>query len=227
MVRRRFTRKELQHDRLVDTVSLVSSHLQRYRRLYLFALTLAVAVALVLSIATVRRSRDRAEASRLLARARTLGQLVEIYENYPATPAAPLALMTAAAHFYRDGRHEQALAAYRAFLDRYPEHSAAPFAALGTAYSLEAMGELEAAGEAFRRAAGHPDASTAPEAAYGRGRIHLQLDRPDQARTIFEELAGRYPWSLYSRRARERLERLDPGDPPPLAPSGLGGPWTD
>lgn len=210
VVRKKFTRKELQHDQLVDTVSVLAVHLQRYRRVYFFALTAALAVALILSLATVRRARDRAEAARLLARAETFGELAAVYENHPATPAAPLALMTAAAHLFREGNQRQALASYRAFLDRYPAHPAAPAAALGAAYSLEALEEWSEALEMFGRvAAEYPRNSAAPEAVYGRARILLLLNRRDQARAAFDELISRYPWSMFSQLARERRERLE------------------
>lgn len=224
MVKRKFTRKELQHDQLVDVVSFVSAHLQRHWIIYLIALAAAVAGAVFLTLATLRHSRAQERASELLGRARTLGELAEVYEKYPATAAAPMALMTAAAHFFREGRFDRSLTAYRALLDRYPDHPGAPLAALGAAHSLEGLEDREGALEIFRKAREeYPDSSAAPEAVFNRARIHLDLGRTDSARSAFEELIIRYPWSVFSHLARERLARLGPPETrvdTPLRPGG-------
>jgi tetratricopeptide (TPR) repeat protein len=208
--KRKFTRKELQHDELVDVVSTVSSHLQRHRRFYLVVVALAVFGAVALAVFLGLRSRDRKQAAQLLGRARTVGELVEIYEKYPSTAAAPLALKTEADHFFREKRFQRALSAYELLFERYPAHPAAPFAVLGAAYSREALEKWEEALLSFRKVMDdYPDASPAAEAAFCLGRVYLRLGRLDSARSAFLEAIKLHPWSVFAHLARERIAYLD------------------
>jgi len=97
----------------------------------------------------------------------------------------------------RTGRTDEALAAFAAFLDEYPEHERAPYARLGLGQARLTKGDLDEALAAFDSilaAAPEPDKADQAEArflaALGKARCLIRQDKVDAARTLVLEAVG-------------------------------------
>ena len=89
----------------------------------------------------------------------------------------------------RTGRTDEALAAFAAFLDEYPEHERAPYARLGVGQARLVRGDLGKALTAFEAViAGEPrQAEAVFLAALGKARCLIRSDKVDEARTLILE----------------------------------------
>ncbi|NLB65685.1 MAG: tetratricopeptide repeat protein [Lentisphaerae bacterium] len=137
----------------------------------------------------------------------------------PKAPTAPLALASAAADFYAQGRYDEALSAYESLLEQYPESLPAPNARLGRAASLEALDDFAGAADAFEDAAGRVEGFLLLQATLGAGRCREQLGQLDEARAIYEDYLVAHPegdWqaqiesSLLLLKRAERARALPP-----------------
>ncbi len=209
MSAKKVTFKEMRHDGLVDAVAASASFFQRHRIGMIILVAAVVAAAVVFAVSSYRVSSRITAAAEALSAAQSGEDLKVVYENYPETPSAPLALIQAAALFFSEGDYGSARASYLLFREEYPEHILAPFAQVGLASTLEAEGRWNEAIENYNLViARYPDSAAAPEAAFNRGRALLAAGRDNEARQAFEQLFQRYPGSPYSLLARDEWVAL-------------------
>ncbi len=201
--------KEMKHDGLVDAVAASASFFQRHQLGLIVLAAAVVAAAVVFGAFSYRASSRVTSAAEALSAAQSEQGLKAVYENYPETPSAPLALIQAAALAFSEGDYGSARTTYLLFREKYPEHLLAPFAQNGIASTLEAEGRWDEAIENYNLViARYPDSALAPEAAFNRGRALLEAGRADEARPVFAELFQRYPESPYSLLARDEWVAL-------------------
>jgi len=206
MSHEKIDRKELRHDGLVDTVSLVSLHLHKHSKAYLVAAVACVIAAVLIGYSSHRGQVTQTQTRSELAAAVTVEQLQDFLAAHPAAPEAPVALLRLADEFYRKGNYSQAEASYRDFLGRYPQGELVDLAGLGVAYSLESRGEFA---EALREYAAFPtrfrDSAFLPQALFNAARCLIRLGRTQEALRTYQEVIGRYPRSIFAGFSRERL----------------------
>ena len=201
--------KEMRHDRLVDIASTTASSFSRHRKVYLTILVLILIGAGVVSTVFYNRSSSREEAAVLLSRARTAPAMKDVFERYPDSPAAPLALISAGNIFYREDKTAEAAESYRLFLDKFPRHQLASFARMGVGYCRESDGDWMEAEQSYRRVIDdYPDSSLIPEARVNIGRCLVRLNRIPEALSVYRQVVQEHPQSGYARIAREEMVAL-------------------
>lgn len=110
---------------------------------------------------------------------------------------------------YNRGSVTTARAAFERFLNSYPNHQLAPEARFYLAEIMAQENQLEQALEAFLEIPEiFPAAERVPQALYRAGRIQEELDRPQEARRLYERVVNSYSESGAAILAGERLEEL-------------------
>jgi outer membrane protein assembly factor BamD (BamD/ComL family) len=149
----------------------------------------------------------------------------EVLDRYPQASSAPEALrglgqmherwaLKIGERAFDEGEkrveaphYEQALATYRTFLQRYPNHLAYPevLRRIGRLQQdvFFSLGEAEATLNTV--AERYPNTQAADEAAYDLGRIALMRNQPDQARLSFSRLEERLRTGELAEQARYEL----------------------
>jgi predicted negative regulator of RcsB-dependent stress response len=146
-------------------------------------------------------------ASSLLANAQSAPQFQEIINNYPDTPAAPLAYLSLAASYYDQGQFEMARQTYATFQTTYPAHDMLPIADLGLAQSLEALGSSSEALAAYDDyIARHEGHYMAVSAIFGKARTLEAMKRFDEAIKVYEDFITANPESRWTTRAETGLD---------------------
>jgi len=205
----KITLKEMKHDGLVDAVATTATFFERHRLPLLILAVLLVTAAVVFGLFSSRASGRRAEAARLLNEAESRTDLENVYENFPETSSAPLALLRAGALAFSAEDYAAARAAYLLFLEKYPRHHLADFSQMGVAASLEAEERWGEAIDAYREMfARYPGSVRIPEAAFNQGRCWQAAGRPGEARQAFQQVYERFPQSPYAFLAREEWVAL-------------------
>lgn len=170
------------------------------------ALALGGTVALYI---TSKRSKMR-EASTKLFSSQGIKEFKAIVEEYPDSPAAPLALLKLAKIYFNAGQYDPALDKYDEFLNQYPDHQFVLVARLGQIHCLEAKGLVDHALTAFTDfVVKHPNHFLTPQAILGKARCLEQSDQPHEARVIYEDFLMEHPESGWCMRIRERLAVLE------------------
>lgn len=193
-----------------------------YGRPALIGLAVAVVVLLGLSIWRNQKQEKAEAAVQALFQGRAPEEFRQMAVADPKAPTAPVALATAAAEFYAQGRYDEALSIYQSFLAQYPEHMLEPDAQLGVAASLEALDDFEAAAESYEAfAASHSAGALAPQAVMGAARCREQLGQFDDARALYEDFIAGNPKSSWLPQAESGLLFLKKAEraknlPPPI-----------
>lgn len=196
-----------------------------YGRPALIGLAVAVVVMLGVSIWRNQKQQKAETAVQALFQGRAPEEFRQMAMADPKAPTAPLALATAAAEFYAQGRYDEALSIYQSFLTQYPEHMLEPDAQLGVAASLEALDDFEAAAQSYEAfAASHGASALAPQAVMGAARCREQLGQFDDARALYEDFIAANPESSWLPQAESGLlflkkaERAKDLPPPAVMP---------
>lgn len=197
-------------------------------------LAAGAAILLVLVAALLyarRRSETRKnEAIVMLSSSRSIQDFESIASEHPNSPVAPLAILRAAKGHFDTGSYALALQKYSEFLETHADHAMAAAAELGRIHVSEAMGETEKSLLDFIAfASERPDHYLCPQAVLGQGRCLEQLQRNEEARTVYEDFLADHPEGPWSLVAEEKLEivnaRIRKGDQPAArqAPAGFPG----
>jgi TolA-binding protein len=124
-----------------------------------------------------------------------------------ASPSPEAAYAEALAALRESKAPKAALARFRAFLERHPEHPLAAHALYWTGESLQMLVRHEAALEVFERLlARHPDSNKVPWAMLRAAEAHRALGRAPRGRALLERLLTDHPRSEPARVARAELE---------------------
>jgi outer membrane protein assembly factor BamD (BamD/ComL family) len=129
-----------------------------------------------------------------------------VVDQYPSTPAAPLAMLSVAAQHYDAGQYELAQHMFAEFLQRHPNHDLKAIAELGQAQCLEATGRFNEAVDAFSKfLAAHPDHYLTPVAMFAKARCLEQGGQLQDAKAIYEDYLAANPTNDWSARAQSSL----------------------
>lgn len=111
---------------------------------------------------------------------------------------------------YEDGRYDEALALFKAFLTRYPTHDLSDNAHYWIGEIYYDIDNFPEAILAFKEVATRfPQANKAPHALLKIGYAYMALDDPDNARTFFKRVIKNYPFSDAETMARAKLKELE------------------
>ena len=127
-------------------------------------------------------------------------------ELTPADPARERAEYEAAFAYLRQGRHQDAAAAFTSFLDSYPGGKYAHNAQYWLGETNYAARNFDAAIVAFARVMEcYPNSSKDPDARLKLAYTHYELGEYDTARRILTEVIQKYPTSKAASLAEKRL----------------------
>ena len=141
-----------------------------------------------------------------------------VLEDYPSSPAAPVALLKAAKAYFDAQKYSLSIKKYDAFLTKCPQHRFAHIATMGKFHCQEALGRVNEALKGFTAfAAQNPDHYLTPKATLGRARCLGHMERNDEARAAYEEIISARPDSGWSMRAKESLKLLGRRVPPAIS----------
>lgn len=126
-----------------------------------------------------------------------------------ADAAAERAAYEKALDILRDGRYQEAAAAYQKFLQDYPGSRYAANAQYWLAETFYVTRDFDRALQEFSRVIEqYPDAAKVPDAMLKLGYIHYELGKWAEARAMLEDVVKRYPNTTAARLAGDRLERM-------------------
>ena len=109
----------------------------------------------------------------------------------------------------KDGRYEEAIAAFQQFLVRYPKGQFSDNAQYWLAEANYVMRRFPTAIEEFNKVlVNFPDSQKIPDAMLKIGYCYYELKKWDQARKILQQLTQRYPDTTAAQLAKNRLHRM-------------------
>lgn len=182
----------------------------RHRRRILGGAVVAVGLAIGVGLWFWGQRQEAIGAQKTLAEVKETVDLGRVAEQYPGTPAAAEALLRQGDMASQDGRWEEAIGAFRKFIEMFPDHPLAGNALMGLGAAQEAMGRIPDAEDAYRRVfEGHRKSHRAAEARLALGELLLAQGRDREARQAFDELMSAYPQSVWVQLARREIEALD------------------
>ena len=188
-------------------------------------IALCVVLAVVLGSRWLRSHRENAAAQAMaeFQRAGDAASLEAVIHEDRSSAVTDLARLRLASLHDAAGDWEQAQDAYRAFLDKAPDHFFADIAAFGLAHCAEALGRVGEAAEAFRAfyETDHPDSSLAPAARVAQARCLILTGTDEgkrEGKEILDNVMADYPqtpWAVEADeviRAKDRLAVPQPAD---------------
>lgn len=167
---------------------------------------LAVAVFLGFSAWKNYKETSAVKAEAQLFQSQSPEQIQAVIDQYPSTPAAPLAYVALASRNFDMGQYELSENLFSQFISLYPKHALLPTAELGIAQCKEASGRFEEAVAAFEAViAKHEGHYTQPLALFGKARALEQLGRFDEAKAVYEDFVAGNPKSPWTDRAEAAI----------------------
>lgn len=149
-------------------------------------------------------------ASMMLSSARAMEDLDTLVAKYPATPAAPLALIKTAKLHFDSGNYDVALSKYAEFKKQFSKHPMAPAADLGRIHCIEARGQIEEALQAFAAfSRENPTHFLTSQAILGEARCLKQLGKLHEAKALYEDFIVGRANSAWIPRVKELLIAVD------------------
>ncbi len=115
---------------------------------------------------------------------------LKVAQDYSGTTAATRAQLQAATMLFEAGQYSDAQAQYQKFVDANPDSPFKAAAMLGSAASLEAAGQKDAALTVYERVAGLSDPATLAPAKFAVARLSEQAGNLQAALTDYAEVAS-------------------------------------
>jgi tetratricopeptide (TPR) repeat protein len=138
----------------------------------------------------------------------------DVHDRYPRTAHAAFALYTLGNVRAALEQHDQAIAAYDAWLKEYGDaQDLVPLVIQRLGYAYWAKGSFPEAIEQFARVMKMPQAPNRDQAYFETGRLMEQQGQKDKALETYNKLAAEYPSSPWSSEAMPRIVALG-GTPP-------------
>jgi len=132
-----------------------------------------------------------------------------VMEDYPSSPATPVALLKVAKAYFDAQNYSLSIKKYDAFLTKYPQHRFVHIARVGKLHCREALGQVNEALKGFTAfAVQNPNHYLAPQATLGRARCLGHMGRNEEAKAVYKELIAARPDSGWSMKAEESLKLL-------------------
>ena len=175
---------------------------------------IAVVVVLVLGglgyagyeLYNVRRAAD---ASALLAGAKSAQDYQQVLERYPGSGPAASAYLLLAAQQRAKKNYAEANATLHKFIDQFPKHELITTAWMGVAANLESLGKNDEALSTYQRlATEYPQSFNAPLALLAEVPFLKAKNRNDEARRVCETVMTQYRDSIVASEAMRELTSL-------------------
>ena len=141
-------------------------------------------------------------------RSRQLAQ--EVNKQYGGTPSGTDALRISGDNAYWRGNWKAAIADYRAYLKANSSGLIASTVKRSLAYSLENDGEFAEASSTYLSLVGVFERESSGEFLFAAARCQLALQKPEEAKRLYQRILDEFPDSSYQLQARVELGRLSP-----------------
>lgn len=188
-------------------VTEVLVFIKKYIKPAAIAIVVVFAITLTKGMIKSQRVKKDAAADSALMQARTADDLQKVLNNYPSTPAAPIALMGLAREKFNAGQVTEAESLYTQFTKEHGNHELATQAELNLIFCKEALGQLGDAHLLYGKfAATHAESFLAPVALLGKARCLEALDLLDEAQMAYEDIIINFPESSWTQLAEGNLE---------------------
>jgi len=134
---------------------------------------------------------------------------LKVAADYSGTTAAGQALLRAAAAYFSDAKYTEAQTQFERFVRDYRESPLLGQAMFGVAACLDAQGKTADAVERYKNLVDRrPNDNMIPQAKLNLGRIYESQGKPDQAKTLYVEVARASAYGAAGADAGLRLEAL-------------------
>src|ERR1700745_3242433 len=164
--------------------------------------------------------RRAANASALLASARSAQEYQQVIDSYPSTPAAADAYLLLAEAHRNEKKFAEANTTLQTFIAKYPQHELMSTARMAMAANLESMGKTDEALAMYQQiASSYPNSFNAPMALVSQVYILKAKNRNDDARRICETILTQYRTSIWAGEAMQQLRLLKPSSSPAPGPA--------
>jgi TolA-binding protein len=165
-------------------------------------------------------ARRAADATALLAGAKSAQDYQQVIERYPGSEPAASAYLLLAAQQRARKNYAEANTTLHKFIDEFPKHELITTAWMGVAANLESLGKNDEALSTYQRlATEYPQSFNAPLAFLAQVPFLKAKNRIEDARHICETVMTQYRDSIVARQAVQELMSLPrPAAPAPTAP---------
>jgi len=172
-------------------------------------------VCLLLAGLILHRNAASAKSAELSAQymtAQSSADLQSLLDGNQKSSLAPVILLKLAQAQFAEGGYDRADASYRTFLDKYPNHSMARIAEMGTIFCAEASGPTgpEKAHSLFMDfAARHTNSFLLAQAIMGQARCLEEMSRWEEAKQVYEEFLVIHTNSAFKTQVEQKLRDAD------------------
>src|SRR4051812_30652004 len=144
------------------------------------------------------------------ARPESAEAYLRVAANYPKSTAGERAMLFAATSYFFGNEYDKAKAQFDKFAREYRESALLGQALLGSAACLDAQGKTDDGISAYKNLIDHRAGDlVVPEAKFALARLYESQNKPEQARTLYEEIVRNDPYrSSIGDDASMRLEEL-------------------
>ncbi len=173
---------------------------------------IAAAVAIILAAGVAAYSqwqelKNRREAGEALAAAVTAEEYAAVIAKWPKSPEAALALVEQSNQLREAGDMTGAEKMLNQLIADFPEHELVPGAWVSLGSMQEARDELDAALATYQKVSSqYSDSYAAPLALISEARLYRLLQKPDEARRVYESVITRFPLSVFAPQAGDALD---------------------
>lgn len=203
-----------QHEELLKKQALEQQEVTEvlvFIKKYLKPVAIAIAVVCVITLTDrffkSQRIQKETAADSALMQALTVDDLQKVLDDYPSTPAEPIALMGLAREKFNAGQITEAEGLYTQFAKEHGDHELATQAELNLIICKEAQGQLGDAHLLYGEfAAKYAESFLAPVALMGKARCLEALDLLDEAQVAYEDILVNFPESSWAQIADANLK---------------------
>jgi tetratricopeptide (TPR) repeat protein len=190
-----------------------------------------VLVGLIVSFVLYRQDEADVSASEALSnlalpqmtgasRGDTPDAYLKVASTYPGSRAGARALLLAAGGLFVDGKYDESRNLFERFNREYSDSPFKGEALLGIAATMDAQGKTNDAVTAYKNLIDRrPTDYVLPQARFALGRLYEAQNKPELARSQFEEVEHSNPYGSLGSEAGIRLEELKTKYPALFAPS--------
>jgi TolA-binding protein len=165
-------------------------------------------------------TRRAADATTLLAAAKSAQDYQQVIDRYPGSEPAASAYLLLAAQQRATRDYTGANTTLHKFIDQYPKHELITTAWMGVAANLESLGKNDEALSTYQRlATEYPQSFNAPLAMLAEVPFLKAKSRFDEARRVCETLLTQYRDSIVSNEAMRELTSLPQAAPTAKTPA--------
>ncbi len=140
----------------------------------------------------------------------SIGAFQEIIDNYPGTKSEVNALLLMGSAYLADGRNDEAIDKFQAFLQKKPDHLLAAEAELGIATALFNKNEIKASLDKLEHIrSAYPAFPMKDVLEYEIAKRYEAMEDWDNARRIYNDVVDNFPDSPWKTMAQRKLRQLN------------------